>query len=109
MILEMNLRAQAEYLKQKEQEEEAERIRLQAEEKRKAEELEFALNEAKRLAEEEAKRRADIEQRMKFVKMFREDYLLFQRSQAITRAFVFSYFELLNFLGIKEKVITKKK
>ena len=55
-ILEMNLRQQAEYFRVKEEEEEAERLR-QLEYKNNYSELEEAINLAKRLAEEEARKR----------------------------------------------------
>ena len=110
MILEMNLRAQAEYLKMKEETEEAERVRRLEEERRNAAELERTLNEAKRLAEEAAIRRAKLEARAMFVSSMRGENAIIKRNQSITKAFVFSYYDLLNYLGTKREVkITKRK
>ena len=109
MILEMNLRAQAEYLKMKEEAEEAERIRREEEECRNAAELERTLNEAKRLAEEAAIRRAKLEARAMFVSSMRGENAIIKRNQSITKAFVFSYYDLLNYLGTKREVKNTKR
>ncbi len=109
MILEMNLRAQAEYLKMKEEAEEAERIRREEEERRDAAELERTLNEAKRLAEEAAMRRAKLEARAMFVSSMRGENAIIKRNQSITKAFVFSYYDLLNYLGTKREVKNMKR
>jgi len=98
----MNLRQQAEYLRVKEEEEEAERIRMENYRLEHAGELESALSEAKRLAEEEARRKAEIEIRMRFITACRDEEAQMRRSQAISRAFVFSYYDLLSFLSRKE-------
>jgi len=68
----MNLRQQAEFFRVKVEEEEAERIRMEKYRLEHASELEEALNEAKRLAEEEARRKAEIEIRMRFITSCRE-------------------------------------
>ncbi len=99
----MNLRQQAEFFRVKVEEEEAERIRMEKYRLEHASELEEALNEAKRLAEEEARRKAEIEIRMRFITSCREEEAQMRRTQAISRAFVFSYYELLSFLSKKEQ------
>jgi hypothetical protein len=86
------LRRQAEY-------EESERRRYEEENRQREEELERAINEAKQRAIEEAIRQAEYEKRMEFMNKLRADNAQFESSQLISRAFVFSYYEILSFLG----------
>nr|XP_022320401.1 calponin homology domain-containing protein DDB_G0272472-like isoform X24 [Crassostrea virginica] len=73
--------------------EEAERIRREEEAKR-------AMEEARRLAEEMAHKQAQMEARLKFNRTLQVEARGLEHSQDITRAFVFSYFELLQWLGL---------
>ncbi|KAK3771227.1 hypothetical protein RRG08_009709 [Elysia crispata] len=81
--------------------EEEERKRKELEEKlRRAEEAKKAMEEARRLAEEMARKQAELEARLKFNKALQEEASGLGHSQEINRAFVFSYFELLQWLGL---------
>lgn len=57
-VLEMNLRQQAEFFRVKEEEEEAERLRQLEYKQNQGKDLEEAINYAKRMAEEEARKRS---------------------------------------------------
>ena len=91
-----------EYLRRKREEEEAERIRLEEEQRRREEELNRALEEAKRIAVEEAIQKALLEKKMAFAKSVRDENSMLNASQSVTRAFTFSYFELLKYLSTIE-------
>ena len=69
---------------------------------RKKRELEAqqAMEEARRLAEEMARKQAEMEARLKFNRTLQVEAKGMEHSQDITRAFVFSYFELLQWLGL---------
>ena len=60
-----------------------------------------ALEEARRLAEQEAKERLAFEARLRFNRMLQLETDGMAHTQEITRAFVFSYFELLEWLGLE--------
>lgn len=90
------------YLRRKREEEEAERIRLEEEQRRREEELNRALEEAKRIAIEEATQKALLEKKMAFAKSVRDENSMLNASQSVTRAFTFSYFELLKYLSTIE-------
>ncbi|XP_056011460.1 titin homolog isoform X26 [Ostrea edulis] len=81
--------------------EEEERLRKEEEERlRREEEARKAMEEARRLAEEMARKQAEMEARLKFNRTLQVEAHGLEHSQDITRAFVFSYFELLQWLGL---------
>lgn len=88
--------------KRQQEYEEAERRRYEEEYRQRELELERAIEEAKRRAAEEAIRQAENEKRMEFINKMKTDQALFESSQLISRAFVFSYYEILSFLGTSE-------
>lgn len=67
---------------------------------RREEEAKKAMEEARRLAEEMARKQAEMEARLKFNRTLQVEARGLEHSQDITRAFVFSYFELLQWLGL---------
>lgn len=67
---------------------------------RREEEAKRAMEEARRLAEEMARKQAEMEARLKFNRTLQVEARGLEHSQDITRAFVFSYFELLQWLGL---------
>lgn len=81
--------------------EEEERLKREEEERiRREEEAKKAMEEARRLAEEMARKQAEMEARLKFNRTLQVEARGLEHSQDITRAFVFSYFELLQWLGL---------
>lgn len=64
------------------------------------EEARVALEEAKKLAEEMAHKQAELERRLNFNRGLQVESNGLAHTQDVTRAFVFSYFELLQWLGI---------
>lgn len=67
---------------------------------RREEEARLAILEAKRLAEEMARRQAELEARLRFNRGLQLEANGLDHTQDINRAFVFSYFELLQWLGL---------
>ena len=59
------------------------------------------MEEARRLAEEMARKQAELEARLQFNRGLQQESGGLTHSQGMTRAFVFSYFELLQWLGIE--------
>lgn len=98
-LLAMNEQEKFEYLRRKREAEEAERIRLDEEKRRRDEELNRALEEAKRRAAEDAARKAELEKKLAFTRSVREEHSQLNASQSVTRAFTFSYYELLKYLS----------
>ena len=64
------------------------------------EEARQAMEEARRLAEEMARKQAELEARLKFNRALQIEAGGLDHSHDINRAFVFSYFELLQWLGL---------
>lgn len=58
------------------------------------------MEEAQRLAEEMARKQAELEARLKFNRDLQLETNSLSHSQEINRAFVFSYYELLQWLGL---------
>lgn len=58
------------------------------------------MEEARRLAEEMARKRAMAEARRKFVRGLQVELMGLQRSSRISAAYVYSYFDLLQWLGL---------
>lgn len=91
------------YLRRKREAEEAERVRLEEEQRQRQEEMNRAFEEAKRIAAEEATRKAALEKKLAFSRSVREERSHLNASQSVTRAFTFSYYELLKYLADMEK------
>ena len=64
------------------------------------EESRIAMEEARRLAEEMARKQAELEARLRFNRALQVEARGLEQSHDINRAFVFSYFELLQWLGL---------
>ncbi|KAH3747693.1 hypothetical protein DPMN_182122, partial [Dreissena polymorpha] len=100
MMAKMAEEERIEYERKKKEEEE-ERKRLEEEEKRRREEeAQKAIEEARRLAEEMARKQAELEARLRFNRSLQLESEGMEHTQDITRAFVFSYYELLAWLGL---------
>ena len=67
---------------------------------RREEEAQKALDEARRLAEEMARREEALKLRLQFNRAMQMESNGLAHTQEITRAFVFSYYELLKWLGL---------
>lgn len=113
LLYQMSEKEKLEYLQRKKEEEELERKRQEEEQRQRELELEKALNEAKRIAAEEAAKKAQLEKRLAFFQSIRDEATALDNSHAITRAFVFSYYDLLRYLGIeapkKIQILTSNK
>ena len=97
----MNEKERENYLRRKAEEEEA-RKRLEEEDRlRRENELARALEEAKAKVLAEARLKAELERRLQFMKSIYNEAKELDQAHTLTRAFVFSYFELLNYLGIE--------
>ncbi|CAL1539826.1 unnamed protein product [Lymnaea stagnalis] len=85
----------------KKREIEEERKRRELEEKlKREEEARKAFEEAQRLAAEMARKQAELEARLRFNRSLQEESVNLTQSHQVNRAFVFSYFELLQWLGL---------
>ena len=93
-------RKEAEYLKLKEEEYEAERKRAEEKKNEADKEMERVIQEAKRIIENEARKKFEAE--MKFLKSLHDEALQLENSHSINRAFVFSYYDLLSYSNIFE-------
>ena len=69
--------------------------------RRREEEMIRAMEEARIMAEREAQERLKMELRMKFCRSLQLESGGLAHTQEITRAFVFSYYELLEWLGLE--------
>lgn len=99
LMAKLNEKEREEYIKKKlEQEREAKR-KAEEEKRRREEEANKALLEVKKLAAEEARRKAELQKRLTFFSTVREEAERLENSQQVTRAFVYSYFELLDSLA----------
>lgn len=65
------------------------------------EEARRQLEEAQRLAEEMARQQAELERRLHFNRSLQLESRGLDHTQDITRAFVFSYYEFLQWLGLE--------
>ncbi|XP_063412888.1 uncharacterized protein KIAA2012 homolog isoform X8 [Mytilus trossulus] len=100
MMAKMAEEERLEYERKKKLEEE-ERKRKEEEDKiRREEEAKRAMEEARKLAEEMARKQAEMEARLKFNRTLQVEARGLDHSHNITEAFVFSYFELLNWFGL---------
>lgn len=59
------------------------------------------MEEARRLAEELRRKQLELEARLRFNRGLRAEAAHLDHKHEITRAFVFSYFELLKYLGLQ--------
>ena len=67
---------------------------------REEEEARLQMEEARRLAEEMKRQQYELEMRLRFNRSLQLESTGLSQTQDITRAFVFSYFELLQWLGL---------
>ncbi|XP_074642653.1 uncharacterized protein LOC141899915 isoform X2 [Tubulanus polymorphus] len=100
MLYEMSERERMEYERKKK--EEAERkAREEAEAKARREaEIAKAMEEARQLAEEMARRKRELEERMNFNRSLHVEAEGLTVTQDVSRSFVSSYFDLLQWLGV---------
>ena len=63
--------------------------------------MERALEEAKAQALAEARLKAELERRLQFMRSLYNEAKELDQAHSLTHAFVFSYFELLNYLGLE--------
>lgn len=89
-----------EYEKKKKEEEEARKKKEEEERLNRELEAKLAMEEARRLAEEMARKQAELEARLKFNRALQVEASSLDHSQDINRAFIFSYYELLQWLGL---------
>ncbi len=88
-----------EIIRRQEEYEEAERRRYEEENLRREQELALAIEQARRMAEEQAEREAENERRTQFMNLMKREQALFDINASVSRAFVFSYYDLMKFLG----------
>ncbi|XP_052813450.1 titin homolog isoform X4 [Mya arenaria] len=100
MMARMAEEERLEYERKKREEEEERKRQEELEKKRREEEAARALEEARRLAEEMARKQAELEARLRFNRSLQLESEGLDHTQDITKAFVFSYYELLNWLGL---------
>ena len=65
------------------------------------------LEEAKRLAELQVRQRLELGKRMRFANSLQMEIYGLQYTKQLTRAFVFSYFDLIGWLGIDDRPIVE--
>ena len=65
------------------------------------------LEEAKRLAEMQIRQRLELGRRMRFNNSLQLEVYGLEYSKQLTHAFVFSYFDILGWLGIDERPIAE--
>ena len=109
LLKQMSEGKHVEYFRQKQDEEENVRKRLEEERIRGENESERALrlvDEAKRLAEAEARRK--FEARMIFLNSLHNEAMQLENSHAINRPFIFSYQDLLNYSKVLKNKIHDK-
>lgn len=68
--------------------------------RKREEEAKKAMEEAERLAQEMLRKKAELEARLQFTRSIEIEGHGLEHTQDITRAFIFSYFEFLKWLGI---------
>ncbi|XP_052080461.1 uncharacterized protein KIAA2012 homolog isoform X15 [Mytilus californianus] len=100
MMAKMAEEERLEYERKKKLEEEERKRKEEEDKKRREEEAQRAMEEARRLAEEMARKQAEMEARLKFNRTLQVEARGLDHSHNITEAFVFSYFELLNWFGL---------
>ncbi|XP_076089509.1 uncharacterized protein LOC143059822 [Mytilus galloprovincialis] len=100
MMAKMAEEERLEYERKKKLEEEERKRKEEEDRIRREEEAKRAMEEARRLAEEMARKQAEMEARLKFNRTLQVEARGLDHSHNITEAFVFSYFELLNWFGL---------
>jgi hypothetical protein len=72
-------------------------------------EIEAALAEARRLAIEKLRLKLEHEKKMAYLRMMRLEANMFERSQQISRAFVYSYYDVIAWLNPNDsQALTKQ-
>lgn len=100
MLAQMEADEREQYLRTKREEEEKLRKLEEEEKRRRLEEQQRAAEEAMRMAQEIARKQAELQRRLEFNRSLHSEAGNLSQSQAVTRAFVFSYLELLNWLSL---------
>ncbi|KAL8574567.1 hypothetical protein ACOMHN_047284 [Nucella lapillus] len=100
MLSQMAEQERADYERRKREEAEARKRQEEEERRQRAEEAERAMAEARRLAQEMARKQAAMEARLRFNRSLRQEARSLNHSQDLNRAFVFSYLQLLQWLGL---------
>ncbi|XP_064647125.1 titin homolog isoform X3 [Lineus longissimus] len=100
MLAQMEVAERAEYERRKQEEEERKRQEAELERQRQEEEARRQMEEARRLAEELERKKKEFERRLKFARGLMVEAKGMDHTQDINRAFVWSYFELLQWLGL---------
>ncbi len=100
MLAAMEEAERLEYEKRRREEELEEQRRAEQERIRRELEARLAQAEAERLAMEIARRQKEMERRLAFNREMQSEANIMSHSQDVTRAFTWSYFELLDYLGI---------
>ena len=100
MMAEMEEAERLEYERRKREEELIAQRKAEEERIRRELEARLAQAEAERLAMEIARRQKEMEQRLAFNRELQSESNVMAHSQDITRMFTWSYFELLDYLGI---------
>jgi hypothetical protein len=99
MLRLMHEKDKEEFLKNRREEEERLKLLDELERQKRDEEIIRAIEEAKRIAMEEFLRLAEIERSKEFARSLVRESNYFDYAHEITRAFVFSYFDLLRYLS----------
>ncbi|ELU01045.1 hypothetical protein CAPTEDRAFT_186597 [Capitella teleta] len=89
------------YEEKKREEQELKRQKQEEQRLRAEEEARMALEAAERLAQEMARQQAELERRLQFNRSLQLESTGLEHTQDITRAFVFSYYEFLQWLGLE--------
>ncbi|XP_029652451.1 trichohyalin [Octopus sinensis] len=95
----MAVQERQEYERKKAEEEERRILEEEAKRLRMEQEAKEIMQEAMQLAHDKARHLAELEERLRFTQTLHAESIGLMQGQTITRAFVFSYFELLKFLG----------
>nr|XP_006823783.1 PREDICTED: ABC transporter F family member 4-like [Saccoglossus kowalevskii] len=101
MMAKMAEEERAEYELRKKQEEEARKLKEMMERAQRELEAKLAQEEAQRLARELARKQKELEARLMFNRSLQSEAHGYDHTQDINRAFTWSYFELLQYLGIE--------
>ncbi|CAH2305961.1 Hypothetical predicted protein [Pelobates cultripes] len=99
-MLEMAADEREEYKRMKQEKEEQQRREAEERRLRAEEETKAVMQEARRQAQLLAKQTAELEQQLQFSRGLLQESLGMDQTQAISRPWVFSYFEFLELLGL---------
>ncbi|CAH1790361.1 unnamed protein product [Owenia fusiformis] len=109
MLYAMAEQERIEYEKKKKLEEERKKKEEEELRIKREEEARLKMEEAMRLAEEMERKKMALEERMKFARGLMVESKGLEHSQDVSRAFVFSYYELLQWLGLDLPEFEKQK